>query len=133
RMNEMQYRRALIVGAGEGLSASVARLFAREGIGVALAARDPGKLEPLIRETGGEAFACDAADPAQVKQLFEVHERAFGNPDVVLYNASARSRGPLVSLDPAEVKRALEVGAFGGFLVAQEAARRMLKEGRGAI
>ena len=132
-MEETRYERALIVGAGPGLSASLARLFAREKIRVALAARDAGKLDALCKETGARAFACDAVNVAEVRRLFSEVEGAFGEPDVVVYNASGRVRGPLVELDPAEVGRTLTVTAFGGFLVAQEAARRMLKKKRGAI
>ena len=132
-MEATRYERALIVGAGTGLSAALARLLAREGMRVALAARDPAKLAPLCAETGARAFACDAARPDRVRRLFAEVEGALGNPDVVIYNASARTRGPLVDLDPAEVERTLAVTAFGGFLVAQEAARRMLAGGRGAI
>ena len=129
----MPYERALIVGAGQGLSASLARLFAREKMRVALAARDAGKLDALCKETGARAFACDAVNVAEVRRLFSEVESAIGEPDVVVYNASGRVRGPLVELDPAEVGRTLTVTAFGGFLVAQEAARRMLKKKRGAI
>src|SRR5437763_9315997 len=132
-MAQPHHSKVLIVGAGTGLSASVARLFAREGMHVALAARDRDKLAPLAGETGAEAFACDTADPRQIARLFEDHERAFGNPDVVMFNASARSRGAFAALDAEDVRRALEVGAFGGFLVAQEAVRRMLPQGHGAI
>jgi NAD(P)-dependent dehydrogenase (short-subunit alcohol dehydrogenase family) len=132
-MTETGYGKALIVGAGEGLSASLARLFAREGLHVALAARDKGKLAALSREIAGEAFACDATDPAQVERLFEDHERLFGNPDVVVYNASARARGPFLSLSPVDVEQAMRVSAFGGFLVAQQAVKRMLPRGHGAV
>jgi len=132
-METTRYERALIVGAGTGLSAALARLLAREGMRVALAARDAGKLVPLCAETGARAFACDAIRPDQVRRLFSEVEGALGNPDVVIYNASARTRGPLIELDPAEVERTLAVTAFGGFLVAQEAARRMLPGKRGAI
>lgn len=129
----MDYQRALIVGAGEGLSASLARLFAREGMQVALASRHPERLDALYQEIGARVLGCDASDPAQVARLFEAVGQAPGEPDVVVYNASARVRGPITGLDPAEVKRALAVCAYGGFLVAQQAARRMLSRGRGAI
>jgi NAD(P)-dependent dehydrogenase (short-subunit alcohol dehydrogenase family) len=124
---------ALIVGAGSGLSASLARALSRDGVAVALAARSIEDLAALATETGARAFACDASKPADVEKLFAELEKAAGAPDIVIYNASARSRGPLVELDPAEVANALAVSAFGGFLVAQQAARRMLKKGRGAI
>jgi NAD(P)-dependent dehydrogenase (short-subunit alcohol dehydrogenase family) len=132
-MESTRYQRALIVGAGTGLSAALARLLAREGMGVALAARDTAKLAPLCAETGASAFACDAVRLDEVRRLFAEVESALGNPDVVIYNASARARGPLVELNAAEVERTLAVTAFGGFLVAQEAARRMLPGKRGAI
>jgi short-subunit dehydrogenase len=122
-------KHALIVGAGDGLSASLARLLAREGYAVALAARDTAKLAALCAETGATAHPCDAAEPAQVEALFA------GTPEaeVVVYNPSFRTRGPLVELDAADVRKSLMVCAFGAFLVAQQAARRMLKAGRGTI
>ena len=128
-----RFETALIVGAGAGLSASLAGLFAREGIRVALAARRPDKLTALCDAIEGHAFTCDAADSDQVARLFEALETSLGPPDVVVYNASARARGPIVDLIPAEVERALTVSAFGGFLVAQQAARRMLQKRHGAI
>jgi len=127
------YKMALIVGAGQGLSASLARLFAREGMTVALAARDAGKLRALCEQTGASAFACDAQDETQVQQLFQSLDQQSGSPDVVVYNASARARGPFATLDPREVHRTLAVSAFGAFLVAQQAAKRMLNTGFGAI
>ena len=123
----------MIVGTGHGLSASLARLFSKEGMDVALAARDPAKLEALCSETGARAYACDATRPDGVRSLFEGLERAGGAPDVVVYNASGRVRGPFADLDPVDVARAIEVTAFGGFLVAQEAAKRMLRAQHGAI
>jgi NAD(P)-dependent dehydrogenase (short-subunit alcohol dehydrogenase family) len=124
---------ALIVGAGSGLSASLARLLAREGMRVALAARDAAKLAELARETRAEVFACDATVSHDVDNLFEGVERKHGIPSLVVYNASYRVRGPLVGLAPGEVERTLAVSAFGGFLVAQAAAKRMLPKGSGAI
>lgn len=132
-MTTPQHEIALIVGAGSGLSASLTRLFSREGMRVAVAARNSEKLASLSLESGAQSFACDAVDPAQVARLFEEVEGRIGVPDVVVYNASGRLRGPLVELVPAEVERALGVSAFGGFLVAQQAVRRMLPRGRGAI
>ncbi len=120
---------ALIVGAGSGLSASLARLLAAQGLSVALAARNPGKLDGLARETGAQAFACDATQPAQVDELFA----RLGAPDLVIYNPSYRVRGPLVGLEREEVKKTLLVTAYGGFLVGQAAAKRMLPRGTGAI
>jgi NAD(P)-dependent dehydrogenase (short-subunit alcohol dehydrogenase family) len=127
------HERALIVGAGSGLSASLARRFAGEGMQVSLAARNAEKLAPLCIETGARAYACDATDPAQVAHMFAAVEAATGAPDVVVYNASGRARGPLAELVPAEVQRAIMVSAYGGFLVAREAVLRMLPKRHGAV
>jgi NAD(P)-dependent dehydrogenase (short-subunit alcohol dehydrogenase family) len=132
-MDMPSYTTALIVGAGEGLSASLARLFAREKIKVALAARKIEKLGALCHETGARAFACDATNADEVERLFGLVEREIGNPDIVVYNASGRARGAFVDLVPAEVANSMTVSAFGGFLVAQQAAIRMLPNKRGAI
>jgi len=129
----IRYQNALIVGAGSGLSAALARVLAKEGIKVALAARSIADLAPLVEEIDGKAFTCDATDRAAVQKLFADVEAAHGAPEVVVYNASYRARGPFVELDPAEVEKSIAVSAFGGFLVAQEAARRMLPKRRGAI
>jgi NAD(P)-dependent dehydrogenase (short-subunit alcohol dehydrogenase family) len=132
-METPKYKIALIVGAGEGLSASLARLFSREGIRVALAARHIEKLGALCAETGARAFACDATEPDEVERLFGLVEREIGVPDLVVYNAGARARGAFVDLVPAEVAQAIAVSAYGGFLVAQQAAIRMLPNTHGAI
>jgi len=127
-----QYQTALIVGAGSGLSASLARLFTVNGMKIALAARSTEKLAALATETGAKVFA-DATQRGEVEKLFNDMEAAFGAPDVVVYNASFRTRGSIVDLEPAGVEKAIAVSAFGGFLVGQQAARRMLPQGRGAI
>ena len=129
----MSYRTALIVGTGPGLSSSLARLFARNGLAVAVAARRVDRLAGLAAETGCSVHGCDATEPAAVAALFAAVEVLHGAPDVVVYNASARVPGPVVDLDPEDVRRAMEVSAFGAFLVAQQAARRMVPAGRGAI
>jgi len=132
-MDIPSYKTALIVGAGEGLSASLARRLTREKIKVALAARKVEKLGALCSETGARAYACDATNAEEVERLFGLVEREIGAPDLVVYNASGRSRGALVDLVPAEVAQAMTVSAFGGFLVAQQAAIRMLPNRHGAI
>jgi NAD(P)-dependent dehydrogenase (short-subunit alcohol dehydrogenase family) len=132
-MSETTYRNALIVGVGTGLSASVARTFSKAGMAIALAARRVGELSALAADVRGKAFACDATDPAQVAKLFADVESALGAPDVVVYNASYRTRGPLIELDPPEVAKSIAVSAYGGFLVAQQAAKRMVPRRHGAI
>jgi NAD(P)-dependent dehydrogenase (short-subunit alcohol dehydrogenase family) len=126
------YRSALIVGAGSGLSASIARAFAKAGMRISLAARNADKLAALAQEIGATAYACDASDRAEVDKLFAALDGA-GAPEVVVYNASYRTRGPLVELDPAEVEKSILVSSFAGFLVAQAAIKRILPRGRGAV
>jgi len=130
---DLPYRVALIVGAGSGISASVARGLAASGLKVGLAARNIEKLAPLAAEIGAETFGADASDPAAVARLFAEADRRLGEPDVVLYNASARAHGPIAELDPEAVRNAILISAFGGFLVIQQAARRMIPHGHGAI
>jgi NAD(P)-dependent dehydrogenase (short-subunit alcohol dehydrogenase family) len=132
-MSQFPYRAALIVGVGSGISASLARALASLGVRVGLAARNVEKLAPLIAETGASAFAADATDAKAVENLFERATAAIGEPDVVVYNASLRAQGPLAELDAAAVQKAIAVSAFGGFLVAQQAAKRMIPNARGAI
>lgn len=132
-MTQPKFQSALIVGAGAGLSGSLARLFARHGLRVALAARQPDRVAELASEIGGETFACDVSEADQVAALFEQAEASIGEPDLVVFNPSARSRGPIAEIVPADVEKALAVTAYGGFLVGQQAARRMLRRGHGAI
>lgn len=129
----MALKTALIVGAGDGLSGSLARLFADNNLTLGLAARNVEKLQPLCQALGAQAFPCDAADTESVQQLFSQVDEALGAPDVVVYNPSYRTRGALVDLNPPDVAKALMVSAYGGFLVGQQAAQRMLAKGQGAI
>ena len=122
---------ALIVGAGSGLSASLARLLAAEGFHVALAARNPEKLQDFSRTLDALALRCDATDAGQVEDAFAAVEKKWAAPDLVVYNAGYRTAGPIAELQPKDVERALAVCAFGGFLVGQAAAKRMLAQGAG--
>jgi NAD(P)-dependent dehydrogenase (short-subunit alcohol dehydrogenase family) len=132
-MADLKNKIALIVGAGSGLSASIAESLANAGMKVALAARSVDDLGPLVAKIGATTFTADASDRKAVQRLFADLADRLGDAYAVVYNASYRTRGPFVDLDPAEVEKALAVTAFGGFLVAQEAARRMLPKGAGAI
>src|SRR2546422_10227633 len=114
-MPNVAFKQALIVGAGSGLSASLARALTREGLMLSLAARSTDDLGSLVRETGARAFSCDASQRADVERLFTELDAASGTPDVVIYNASFRTRGPLADLDPNDVERSLAVTAFGAF------------------
>jgi NAD(P)-dependent dehydrogenase (short-subunit alcohol dehydrogenase family) len=132
-MTDVKFNSALIVGAGSGLSAALARALAADGVNVALAARTTEDLGPLVKDIGGKAFACDASQRAGVDKLFADVDAAFGAPEIVVYNASFRTRGPFVDLDPADVEKSLAVTAYGAFLVSQQAARRMLPKKHGVI
>jgi len=132
-VTSLPYRTALIIGAGSGISASVARAFTTAGIKVGLVARSKEKLVGLAQEINALTFTADASQPESVAHLFREVDANLGEPDVVVYNAGARAQGNLVELDPLTVRRAVEVSAFGGFLVIQQAARRMLPRAHGAI
>lgn len=132
-MTTLPYKSALIVGTGPGISSSLVRQLTGAGLTVAASARNTDKLEPLAGETGAHLFSADATNPSGVEQLFADVEERIGVPDVVVYNASGRVRGAIVDLDPEEVRRAIEVSAFGGFLVVQQAAKRLVPRGFGAI
>lgn len=126
-------KNALIVGAGSGISAAFARALAQDGYSVALAARDTEKLAGLAQEIGATIHACDVLEADSIDVLFAQIDDAAGSLDVVLYNPSYRERGPFLELDRDRVRKSLLVTAHGGFLVAQAAAGRMLKQGHGAI
>ena len=132
-MSEFPYRTALIIGAGTGISASVARQLAGLGVKVALAARSTAKLKQLDDEIGAKVFSADASDRASVEALFRDVDATIGEPDVVVFNASARAPGPVAEIDPVAVEKALAISAYGGFLAVHHAARRMVKHGKGAI
>ena len=124
---------ALIVGAGSGLSAAIARAYTAEGLTCVLAARRTDKLKALCAEIGATAIACDCAQPQQVDALFAQVDQLCAAPAVVVFNASARVRGPLIELDRAKVAEAITTSAYGGFLVGQAATKRMLAQKAGTI
>ncbi len=124
---------ALIVGAGPGLSAALARLFRKAGMKVALAARNARKLDGLTTEVEGRAYPCDASSPEDVASLFDSVAKDLGEPNLVVYNASGRVRGPITELDPEAVRQTILVTCYGGFLVGQAAAKRMIKARSGTI
>ncbi|MCX7314959.1 MAG: SDR family NAD(P)-dependent oxidoreductase [Alphaproteobacteria bacterium] len=132
-MPNIKFNTALIVGAGSGLSAALARVLHAEGIKVALAARSTGDLDGLAKEVGGATFTCDASKRADVEKLFSDLDGSFGAPEIVIYNPSFRTRGPIAELDPDEVEKSLMITAFGGFLVGQQAVKRMLPKKRGCV
>jgi NAD(P)-dependent dehydrogenase (short-subunit alcohol dehydrogenase family) len=130
---EFPYKIALIVGAGPGISASLARGLAGLGVKVGLAARDVSKLDALAAETGATRFTVDASGAKAVATLFNEVDARLGEPEIVVFNASARAHGPIAEIDPAAVEKAVAISALGGFFVTQQAAKRMIPHGRGAI
>lgn len=124
---------ALIIGAGQGLSASVARKLYARGHQIVLAARDTSDLGALGEETGATLVDCDAKDRADMERLFSLLDEMKTDLEVAVYNPSARVRGPITEVDPVAVENAILVSAYGAFLMAQHAARRMLPRGRGAM
>jgi len=129
----LPYKTAIIIGAGAGISASLARALTAAGMQVALAARNAEKLAPLAAETGAIPFTADAVNAESVAQLFAAVDNTLGPADVVIYNAGARAPGKLAEIDPEAVRSALYISAFGAFLCVQQAARRMEPAGHGAI
>jgi len=123
---------ALIVGAGPGISASCARLFAREGIQVAVAARTPDKpvLKTLEREHGVRCYPCDAREPEAVAALFRAVTKDLGRPTLVVHNIDGRAkdifRKDITEADPGLVLDTLMNSTYSAFLVGQQAAQSML-------
>ncbi len=123
----------VIVGTGSGISASLARALAARGWRLALVSRTITATSPLVTQTKALAIAADASDPTDMARVFAQIDHTLGPVDFAVYNASARARGPLIDVAPADVHKALAIGAYGGFLMAQEAAKRMLPRETGAI
>jgi len=123
----------LIVGAGHGLSSSLAKLCAENNMSVGLVARNIEKLEDLAKDIDATLHSCDTSEINEVSDLFENLDKTLGTPDLVVYNPSARVRGPIEDLDAQKTLEALKITCFGAFLVAQQAAKRMLKRGNGSI
>jgi NAD(P)-dependent dehydrogenase (short-subunit alcohol dehydrogenase family) len=129
---------ALVVGVGPGLGAALARRFAKGGLRVAVAARQPERLSALAEEIGGRAHGCDAGDETAVAALFRQVADELGPPALVVFNAGAFLRRPVVETTAAEFENCWRAACFGGFLVGREAARAMLPRpmhpaGRGTI
>ena len=124
----------LIVGAGSGLSASLARLCFLNKMKVIMASRNIKKLEELKKEVEGETFECDSSNIESVSNLFKQLDKKTGTPSLVIYNASSRpKKASIIDLDPIETQRSINITCFGAFLVAQEAAKRMIKRKSGSI
>lgn len=124
---------AVIVGAGEGLSASLARKLHARGYHLVLAARNIDKLDSLQKETNATLVVCDASDASHMEKVFAAADSQDGPLEIAVYNPSARVRGSITELDPEAVKSAVLTTSFGAFLMAQQAAKRMIPNGKGTI
>ena len=123
----------LIVGAGKGLSSSLARLFHSHGYRVGLVARNINKISNLSKEINASLFQFDVSKPDFVHKLFKDVDKDLGNLDLVIFNPSKRFAGAIEELNANQVKEALDITCYAGFLVAQQATKRMLKLGKGSI
>jgi NADP-dependent 3-hydroxy acid dehydrogenase YdfG len=124
---------ALLVGAGPGISGHFAKALRQAGYQVAMASRQVEPLKSLAHSMGAHAFQVDADSAHSIQRLFDQVDQALGVPEVVLFNPSARVKGPITTLDVQQVDSALHSTAMGAFVTAQEAARRMIARQSGAL
>jgi len=129
---------AMLVGAGDAIGAAVARRFARGGLTVCVARRDAAKSKGLIDELtaaglAAHAFNIDARNEAEVQALFARVEETIGPIEVCLFNAGSNVNKPLLETTEKLFFKAWELACYAGFLVGREAARYMLKRGRGTM
>ena len=129
----MTQKAVLIVGAGSGLSASLARAFNSKAMKIVLAARNTDKLDSLKKEIDALVFKCDSTDNKSVQNLFLQTDSIIGTPEIVIYNPSLRIVKPFIEYDPDEMLQSIKVNSYGAFLVAHESVKRMLKIGKGNI
>ena len=129
----MTQKAVLIVGAGSGLSASLARVFNSKGMKIVLAARNIDKLDSLKKEIDALVFKCDSTENKSVQNLFLQTDSIIGTPEIVIYNPSLRIVKPFIEYDPDEMLQSIKVNSYGAFLVAHESVKRMLKIGKGNI
>ena len=129
----MSQKAVLIVGAGSGLSASLARAFNSKGMKIVLAARNIDKLDSLKKEIDALVFKCDSTENKSVQNLFLQTDSIIGTPEIVIYNPSLRIVKPFIEYDPDEILQSIKVNSYGAFLVAHESVKRMLKIGKGNI
>ena len=129
----MTQKAVLIVGAGSGLSASLARAFNSKGMKIVLAARNIDKLASLKKEIDALVFKCDSTENKSDQNLFLQTESIIGTPEIVIYNPSLRIVKPFIEYEPDEMLQSIKVNSYGAFLVAHESVKRMLKLGKGNI
>src|SRR5690606_38461377 len=133
----LQGRIALITGASSGIGAHIAAVYARAGASVALAARRLDRTETLAAQLCAEghravAIPMNVLENASIPAAFEATEAALGGPvDLLFNNAGVIYSRRFVEQDMDEVDRLFDTNLRAAFRVAQEAAQRMLRHGRG--
>ncbi len=130
---------AVVVGAGEGLGAGLARQFSSAGMDVAVASRNPENAERIAERTSGitggrvNGYACDTVEEADVTGLFARVTAELGEPQLVVYNASGFMMRSVLEIDVDDFVGQWKVTCLGALIVGREAARRMVKRGSGTV
>jgi NAD(P)-dependent dehydrogenase (short-subunit alcohol dehydrogenase family) len=128
---------AVIAGTGPALGRALAERFAQGGYETVIASRNKTKLEDIARaigDAGGgiHTIAADLTEPKAVKALFDEAGK-FGPLAVTVFNAGNMHSGPILEIDPADFEKVWRVACYAGFLVGQEAARRMVPNKAGTL
>ena len=125
---------AVVVGAGPGNGAALARRFVEAGYAVAILSRHRSTLTPIeneLAETRG--FECDVSDLASVESAFAKIVSELGEVNVLLYNAGSGVFGDIETITPDQFEQAWRVNAYGSLLCARQAIPAMKARGAGAI
>jgi NAD(P)-dependent dehydrogenase (short-subunit alcohol dehydrogenase family) len=134
-MQGLAGKRVVVTGGASGIGAATVRRFLDERAQVVVVDRDAEGCEKLTEEIAGLAgyVAADVSEPTDVSRSFIEVDRLLGGIDVLVNNAGISIRHPFLDISAAEWQSVLNVNLNGVFYVAQEAARRMVQQGGGAI
>lgn len=125
---------AVVIGAGPGIGAAVARRFAREGMPIALIGRNPGKLAEIEEATAPVLrLAADAADETALRGALDAAAAEFGVPDAVVYNAALVRPDRIGELSACEHLDAWAVNVGGALTAAARVAPDMARRGSGTF
>jgi NAD(P)-dependent dehydrogenase (short-subunit alcohol dehydrogenase family) len=137
-MFDLQGKTALVTGAGSGIGAAIAGLFARRGAAVAAAdlnAAAAQRIAAEIVQAGGRATAyhCDVSKPESVEALFAAVLAAHARLEILVNNAGIAHVGTIEQTTPEDLDRVYRVNVFGVYLCARAAVPIMLRQGAGVI